>query len=271
MELKLLRSLFQSDSVAQLQIRRLQRELEAAKSAVTKQNPESRDAIIKRKIYKSKEEEIQGEIAVIKSARTKRWTLLKNHATAFINRYTEGKPDFRYDGEVRYYEIMAHKALSNEEHVRRGMEVLLENESTPEELRHAWFSTRVRVWIDVANLLFSNATIAEQERVQQPNANPHTHALPENLEGAILYYRWALKHDVSYRSQIMLRQQIAFCQERLLEIEEAQQTFIEIHNLCEMHEADIQDNPTLKVVKTLTKFRLENLKQKIQHKINSQN
>ena len=73
----------------------------------------------------------------------------------------------------------------------------------------------------------------------------------------------------------MLRQQIAFCQERLLEIEEAQQTFIEIHNLCEMHEADIQDNPTLKVVKTLTKFRLDNLKQKHQQqtdsKINSQN
>jgi hypothetical protein len=270
-KLKLLRSLFQSDSVAHLEIRRLQRKLEAAKSAVTKQNPESADAIIKRKIYKSEEEEIQGEIAVIKLARTKRWTLLKDHATAFINRYTESNPDFRYDGEVRYYEIMAHKALSNEEHVRRGIEVLLENESTPEELRHAWFSTRVRVWIDVANLLFSNATIAEQERVQQPNANPHTHALPDNLEGAILYYRWALKHDVSYRSQIMLRQQIAFCQERLLEIEEAQQTFIEIHNLCEMHEADIQDNPTLKVVKTLTKFRLENLKQKIQHKINSQN
>ena len=42
-----------------------------------------------------------------------------------------------------------------------------------------------------------------------------------------------------------------------------------------MHEADIQDNPTLKVVKTLTKFRLDNLKQKLQQqtdsKINSQN
>ena len=264
-ELKLLRSLFKSDSVARLEIRRLQRELKAAENAVAKQNPESADAIIKRKIFKIEEERIQGEIAVIKTARTKRWTLLKDHSTAFINRYTEGKPDLRYDGEVRYYKIMAHKALSNEEHVRREMEVLLENESTPEELRQAWFSTRVRVVIDVANFLFSNALPENSEDMLDS----------EKLEGAILYYRWALKYDVSYRSQIMLRQQIAFCQERLLKTEEAQQTFTEIHNLCEMHEADIQDNPTLKVVKTLTKFRLDNLKQKLQQqtdaKINSQN
>ena len=264
-ELKLLRSLFKSDSVARLEIRRLQRELKAAESAAAKQNPESANAIIKRKIFKIEEERIQGEIAVIKTARTKRWTLLKDHSTAFINRYTEGKPDLRYDGEVRYYKIMAHKALSNEEHVRREMEVLLENESTPEELRQAWFSTRVRVVIDVANLLFSNALPENSEGMLDS----------EKLEGAILYYRWALKHDVSYRSQIMLRQQIAFCQERLFKTKEAQQTFKEIHNLCEMHEADIQDNPTLKVVKTLTKFRLDNLKQKLQQQtdatINSQN
>ena len=119
--------------------------------------------------------------------------------------------------------------------------------------------------IDVANFLFSNALPENSEDMLDS----------EKLEGAILYYRWALKYDVSYRSQIMLRQQIAFCQERLLKTEEAQQTFTEIHNLCEMHEADIQDNPTLKVVKTLTKFRLDNLKQKLQQqtdsKINSQN
>ena len=218
--MKLLRSLFKSDSVARLEIRRLQRELKAAENAVAKQNPESADAIIKRKIFKIEEERIQGEIAVIKTARTKRWTLLKDHSTAFINRYTEGKPDLRYDGEVRYYKIMAHKALSNEEHVRREMEVLLENESTPEELRQAWFSTRVRVVIDVANFLFSNALPENSEDMLDS----------EKLEGAILYYRWALKYDVSYRSQIMLRQQIAFCQERLLKTEEAQQTFTEIHN-----------------------------------------
>ena len=52
---------------------------------------------------------------------------------------------------------MADKALAKEEHVRHHVEVLLNDESTPEELRQAWFATRVRVVIDVANLLFSEA------------------------------------------------------------------------------------------------------------------
>ena len=64
-----------------------------------------------------------------------------------------------------------------------------------------------------------------------------------------------LNHDQAYR-QIMLRQQIAFCQERLNEQEAAKKSFEEINELCEMHPSDL--NPTLKMVKMLTGFRLEN-------------
>ena len=53
-----------------------------------------------------------------------------------------------------------------------------------------------------------------------------------------------LNHDQAYRSQIMLRQQIAFCQERLNEQEAAKKSFEEINELCEMHPSDL--NPTLK-------------------------
>ena len=58
----------------------------------------------------------------------------------------------------------------------------------------------------------------------------------------------------------MLRQQIAFCQERLSDYLAAENTLEEINKLCEMHPSDL--NPTLKMVKMLTGFRLENVKEK---------
>ena len=269
-ELKLLRSLFKSDNQSRQQIRRLERQLENAKRELAQQQPGTPEAILQRNIFENERKRILGEIAIIEKTRSENWTQLKDHATAFINRYSEEQPDLRYDGEVRYYQIMAHKALDNEEHVRRGMEVLLEIESTPEELRQAWFATRVRVVIDVANLLFSEAVKAEIHRTLQPNPDPAApHALSENLRAAILYYQWALNHDQAYRSQIMLRQQIAFCQERLNEQEAAKKSFEEINELCEMHPSDL--NPTLKMVKMLTGFRLENLEKKIQQKRDAKN
>ena len=149
--------------------------------------------------------------------------------------------------------------------------MLLNNESTPEELRKAWFTTRVRVVIDVANLNFSEAVKAEESRrARQPNPDPAaTHALAEYLENAIKYYQWALNHDQAYRSQIMLRQQIAFCQERLNEQEAARKSFEEIDDLCEMHPSDL--NPTLKMVKMLTGFRLNNLEQELQQNRDAKN
>ena len=80
------------------------------------------------------------------------------------------------------------------------------------------------------------------------------------MRAAINYYQWALNHDQAYRSQIMLRQQIAFCQERLSDYLAAENTLEEINKLCEMHPSDL--NPTLKMVKMLTGFRLENVKRK---------
>ena len=269
-ELKLLRSLFKSDNQSRQQIRRLERQLENAKRELAQQQPGTPEAILQRNIFENERKRILGEIAIIEKTQSEHWTQLKKHATDFINRYAEGQPDLRYDGEVRYYQITAHKALGNEEHVFRDMEVLLENESTPDELRQAWFATRVRVVIDMANLLFSEAVKAETRRALQPNPEPDApHALTENLRAAILYYQWALNHDQAYRSQIMLRQQIAFCQERLNEQEAAKKSFEEINELCEMHPSDL--NPTLKMVKMLTGFRLENLEKKIQQKRDAKN
>ena len=269
-ELKLLRSLFKSDNKSRQQIRQFERQLEQAKVELAQQQPGTPEAILQRNIFENERKRILGEIAILEKTRSENWTQLKDHATAFINRYAEEQPDLRYDGEVRYYQIMAHKALDNEEHVRRGMEVLLEIESTPEELRQAWFATRVRVVIDVANLLFSEAVKTETHRTLQPNPDPAApHALAENLRAAILYYQWALNHDQAYRSQIMLRQQIAFCQERLNEQEAAKKSFEEINELCEMHPSDL--NPTLKMVKMLTGFRMENLEKKIQQKRDAKN
>ncbi len=262
-ELKLLRSLFQSDHLSRQQIRRLERELDNAKTQLALQKPGTSAAIMQRNIFENERKRILGEIAVLEKTRSEHWTQLKDHSTAFINRYAEGQPDLRYDGEVRYYQIMAHKALDNEEHVRRGMEILLENESTPEELRLAWFATRVRVVIDVANLLFTESVKAENTRILQPNTDPAApHALSENLRAAILYYQWALNHDQAYRSQIMLRQQIAFCHERLANHPAARNAFHEIQTLCAVHPDDL--NPTLKMVKMLTDFRLNNLDQELQ-------
>ena len=301
-ELKLLRSLFQSDNKSRQQIRRHERqlkeaeldqaELDQAELALAErenaqQEPSTsdsvsiererdfirreRDAIRRKRIFiESERKRILGEIAILDKTRSEHWTALSKHATAFIERSADDQSDLRYDGEVRYYQVMADKALAKEEHVRHHVEVLLNDESTPEELRQAWFATRVRVVIDVANLLFSEAVKAEIKRALQPNPDPAApHALAEHLRAAINYYQWALNHDQAYRSQIMLRQQIAFCQERLSDYPAAQNTLEEINKLCDMHPSDL--NPTLKMVKMLTEFRLENVKKKNQHKRDAKN
>ena len=301
-ELKLLRSLFQSDNKSRQQIRRHERqlkeaeldqaELDQAELALAErenaqQEPSTsdsvsiererdfirreRDAIRRKRIFiESERKRILGEIAILDKTRSEHWTALSKHATAFIERSADDQSDLRYDGEVRYYQVMADKALAKEEHVRHHVEVLLNDESTPEELRQAWFATRVRVVIDVANLLFSEAVKAEIKRALQPNPDPAApHALAEHLRAAINYYQWALNHDQAYRSQIMLRQQIAFCQERLSDHPAARNTFQEIKALCEMHPSDL--NPTLKMVKMLTEFRLNNLEQELQQNRDAKN
>jgi len=87
--------------------------------------------------------------------------------------------------------------------------------------------------------------------------NSTDHALPEYLEQAIEGYNYALKFDLTYRSQIMLRQQIAFCQERLNRNEDAIETYKKIISLCEMHPKDL--TPTLKVVQKMANLKYDNL------------
>ncbi|HIE92850.1 MAG TPA: hypothetical protein EYQ83_08290, partial [Acidobacteria bacterium] len=85
------------------------------------------------------------EIAEIEQDRTTNWTLLKKNAEQFIESYNVTEPNLRDDGEIRYYQIAANKALGNALHVQRDMQVLLDNESIPPEFQQAWLSTRVRV------------------------------------------------------------------------------------------------------------------------------
>jgi hypothetical protein len=85
---------------------------------------------------------------------------------------------------------------------------------------------------------------------------------------AINGYKQALKYDQSYRSQIMLRQQIAWCQERLDQKKEAIETYKEIRRICEMHTQDL--SATLKVVQFMTKVKQDGLTQELQQKKDGQ-
>ena len=280
-ELKLLRALFKSDTYARTEIRRLERDLTALENSITKQSPNSNPISISRNLLANEGERVRGEIAVIEQDRAKNWTLLKNHAERFIDNYKNAEPNLRYDGEIRYYKIAANKALGNALHVQRDMEILMNNESAPPELQQAWLTTRVRVMIDVANLLFSEATDAEEiasalsykkntielQRELQPKGaagqeQPESrHALPQNLVLAINGYKHALEYDQTYRSQIMLRQQIGFSLERLGQKKKAKETYEQISHLCEMHNDDL--NPTLKVVKMYATLKLINLEKEL--------
>ena len=280
-ELKLLRALFKSDTYARNEIRRLERNLTTLADSITKQNPDfNSSSAISRNLLSNESKRVQGEIAVIEQDRARNWTLLKKHAERFIANYRNTEPNLRYDGEIRYYKIAANKALGNALHVQRDMEILMNNESAPPELQEAWRSTRIRVMIDVANLLYSESIDAETIKQSHHSKNKTSqlalkpdhpslkkfqdgHALPQNLRLAINGYKHALEYDQTYRSQIMLRQQIGFCLERLgeKEKEKAKDIYEEISNLCEMHNDDL--NPTLKVVKMYATLKVNNLEKEL--------
>ena len=93
---------------------------------------------------------------------------------------------------------------------------------------------------------------------EQPDSR---HALPQNLVLAINGYKHALEYDQTYRSQIMLRQQIGFSLERLGQKKKAKETYEQISHLCEMHNDDL--NPTLKVVKMYATLKLLNLEKEL--------
>ena len=174
-ELKLLRSLFKSDILSRQQIRRLERQLEQAEMKLAQQQPGTSEpeGILQRNIFENERKRILGDIATLEKTRSDHWKQLNKHAKAFIER-AANQSDLRYNGEVRYYQIMANKALDNEEHVIHQIQVLLNNESTPEELRKAWFTTRVRVVIDVANLnfclLYTSPSPRDRTRARMPSS-----------------------------------------------------------------------------------------------------
>jgi tetratricopeptide (TPR) repeat protein len=180
----------------------------------------------------------------------------------------------RYDGEVRYYKILAHQALGNEQHVQREVEVLLQNSSVTSELEAVWADTRLQIVMDIANLLYAEAIQlqGDAEHLSQlpGEATPVLGAantlirprlqdsVQAHLTAAITYYTWAQKRDQSYRSQIFLRQQLAFCHERLGQKSKALDYYNQLLRLLKLHPSDL--TPALTLVKNITVFRQKNLK-----------
>ena len=299
-ELKLVRSLFQANDLAQRERRRLERKFEQLLNRMISKEKLDRDAFEETKKtggFGDKEEELFAEkqlkeqealnkqiaraeklkldskVAEIEQNRTKNWQNLINYTERFEDRIGNIEPDLGNSGEIKYYKILAGQALGKEQQVERDISILIENESAPEELKAAWLATRVRVIIDVSNLMYSEAIRQQELRgrfelqfINQDNEaeakletklNGSEHALPEYLEQAIEGYNYALKFDLTYRSQIMLRQQIAFCQERLNRNEDAIETYKKIISLCEMHPKDV--TLALEVVQKMANLKYDNL------------
>ena len=299
-ELKLVRALFQANDLAQRERRRLERKFEQLLNRMISKEKLDRDAFeqtkktgefddeeeeqfaekqlkeqeaLNKQIARAEKLKLDSKVAEIEQNRTKNWQGLSKYTEQFERRIGNIEPDLSNSGEIKYYKILADQALGREQQVEREISILIENESAPEELKAAWLATRVRVIIDVSNLMYSEAIRQQELRgrfelqfINQDNEaeekletklNSTDHALPEYLEQAIEGYNYALKFDLTYRSQIMLRQQIAFCQERLNRNEDAIETYKKIISLCEMHPKDL--TPTLKVVQKMANLKHENL------------
>ena len=299
-ELKLVRALFQANDLAQRERRRLERKFEQLLNRMISKEKLDRDAFeqtkktgefddeeeeqfaekqlkeqeaLNKQIARAEKLKLDNKVAEIEQNRTKNWQGLSKYTEQFERRIGNIEPDLSNSGEIKYYKILADQALGREQQVEREISILIENESAPEELKAAWLATRVRVIIDVSNLMYSEAIRQQELRgrfelqfINQDNEaeekletklNSTDHALPEYLEQAIEGYNYALKFDLTYRSQIMLRQQIAFCQERLNRNEDAIETYKKIISLCEMHPKDL--TPTLKVVQKMANLKYDNL------------
>ena len=279
-ELKLLRSLFKADENSRLKLHKLK-----LKRIRLKQTPSPTTKDISRNVD-GELNQIKSEIDKLDKIRQDYWRKMEKHALAFIDRTAESGTliSHHHTGEVRYYQIMAYNALGQYQHVWQSMEVLLENQSTPNDQRDAWAAARVRVVIDIANRLFSNGKILmknDPPRVVLYDDGKEIQKIPEwrrNLESALVYYNWALQNDPSYRSQILIRQQMGFCHHRLssdndltlkeqsIHEEDARAHYAFILRLCGMHPSDIINNPTIRVIRDLTRIRLQNLNLEIKRK-----
>ena len=299
-ELKLVRALFQANDLAQRERRRLERKFEQLLNRMISKEKLDRDVFeqtkktgefddeeeeqfaekqlkeqeaLNKQIARAEKLKLDNKVAEIEQNRTKNWQGLSKYTEQFERRIGNIEPDLSNSGEIKYYKILADQALGREQQVEREISILIENESAPEELKAAWLATRVRVIIDVSNLMYSEAIRQQELRgrfelqfINQDNEaeekletklNSTDHALPEYLEQAIEGYNYALKFDLTYRSQIMLRQQIAFCQERLNRNEDAIETYKKIISLCEMHPKDV--TLALEVVQKMANLKYDNL------------
>ena len=299
-ELKLVRALFQANDLAQRERRRLERKFEQLLNRMISKEKLDRDVFeqtkktgkfddeeeeqfaekqlkeqeaLNKQIARAEKLKLDSKVAEIEQNRTKNWQGLSKYTEQFERRIGNIEPDLSNSGEIKYYKILADQALGREQQVEREISILIENESAPEELKAAWLATRVRVIIDVSNLMYSEAIRQQELRgrfelqfINQDNEaeekletklNSTDHALPEYLEQAIEGYNYALKFDLTYRSQIMLRQQIAFCQERLNRNEDAIETYKKIISLCEMHPKDV--TLALEVVQKMANLKYDNL------------
>ncbi|MBT6449838.1 MAG: tetratricopeptide repeat protein, partial [Verrucomicrobiales bacterium] len=231
-------------------------------------------------------DKLLSQITVLAKDRNEHWRSLAKQSALFIEQYTktQSSQSVRYDGEVRYYKILAHQALGNEQHVQREVEVLLQNSSVTSELEAVWANTRLQIVMDIANLLYAEAIQlqGDVEHLGQLSgeATPVLGAantlirprlqdsVQTHLTAAITYYTWAQKRDQSYRSQIFLRQQLAFCHERLGQKSKALNYYNQLLRLLKLHPSDL--TPALMLVKNTTVFRQKNLQTEIEqlNKIN---
>ena len=291
LELKLLRSLFKADEISRIKLRKLKLKRSSLQKMTSKKTEKSED-IANPFTNDTELKQIQADIKKLNEEREKYWKKMKEHATEFIQRTAESGAivSHHHTGEVRYYQIMANSALGNHQHVQQGMEVLLENESTPNDQRQAWTATRVRVVIDIANRLFSRGKELQEDplkrklkvTVSAPDGSQREMSVWQQcLEAAVVYYKWALQQDQSYRDQILIRQQIGFCYHRLgfdnddndltpaeqdKHVASARDYYDFILRLCLMHPSDVNNNPTIRVIRDLTRLRLQNLNLEIKRK-----
>jgi hypothetical protein len=131
--------------------------------------------------------------------------------------------------------------------------------------------------MDIANLLYAEAIQLQSElermaqltddaALVQTGANNHRTQLEDSVQvhltAAITYYQWAQSRDQTYRSQIFLRQQLAFAHERLGQKQLALDYLNELIPLFELHPEDF--TPVMKLVKHKTYLRQNNLRIEIE-------
>jgi len=290
-ELKLLRGLHLANKKIRSRIVLLELQEKNLSEMLTQLDAENKERPAS---YVTRVDRMRNELRKLQQSRTDNWKKMSQHAEDFIERTGADDQDISYyqTGEVRYYQIIANKALGKDQHVQHEMEVLLNNESTPEEQREAWAATRVRVVIDIANMLYTNGkdlearaeqlksssgtpvmvTVrgADGTETEVPNWKPLMDSAQACYRGAKVYYQWSLQHDQTYRSQLLLRQQIAFCHERLGEYAEARELNDTVTRLAQMHPEDVNDNPALRITRILSELRKKNLERLLDQKNRTQ-